>query len=169
MVKISEHVIDYCKRWDVEVEVISSEYFSSLKKDSKFNPAPFNNTGIYSSNNKKIIYVDINDRITQNPTDDKVLHELAHIVMRVTPSFIDEFNSPYFYVWYKMMQDTNSKHRLISDLDGFVLYSKNFFQNKIVEGSLFVPELIQYGLFKETGEFTFNYKKVKPQKSWLKN
>ncbi len=162
MVSVAEHVVDYCKRWEVNVEVIPSQHFINLQSDNKFNKNPFNGTAIYSTYNSKIIYVDENDKVTKNPIEDKVLHELAHIVMRVTPKFINEFKSPFFAMWYKMMEKNNSKHRIFHD--PVIQKNLDFAISKIES---FMPELIKHGLIKETGEHSFIYDKVKPQKSWL--
>jgi hypothetical protein len=165
---VSQKIIDYCENWGVKVSVVSTEDFFSNSNNRMFLKNPFNNTAIL----KKTILVDENIKQTKNPTDDRVLHELAHIVVKVAPNKINEFTSPYFALWFKMMQETNSKHDLMCDpICQKQIHSVFFIRGKDIYGAVdsFVPELIANGLLNNHNELTFNSNMVKANKSWLKN
>ena len=67
------------------------------------------------------------------------------------------------------MQETNSKHRLMSDLDlqkqihGLLRIQTNIYEAV----DFFIPELIINGLLNNNNEFTFDYSKVEPVASWF--
>jgi hypothetical protein len=164
---VSQKIINYCENWGVKVSVVSTDEFFSHSNNRMFSKSPHNNTGIL----KKTILVDENIRQTQNPTDDRVLHELAHIVTKVAPSKINEFKSPLFALWFKMMQETKSNHRLMFDEASQIsMHSLLHVGCDIYDGvNCFVPELIANGLLNDHDELSFDSSKVKANKSWLNN
>lgn len=163
---VSNKIIDYSKQWGVNISIIPTKEFNSYQIKEGFYKNPHNNTGVIEDS----IIVDECLSDSQNPTDDRILHELAHIVINVPPNSIKEFRSPYFALWFKMMQETNSKHRLMFDHEvQNMIHGMLGSGNNIYEAvDSFVPELIMNGLLNNHNELTFDYTKVKPSSNWVK-
>lgn len=159
---ISKNVIDYCNKWEVNVNIIEADEFQIFKMERFFYINPNNNvTGIYSKN----IYVSnsIRSRPTKNSIETIVLHELAHICMNVIPSVIDEGNSPFTPLWNRFL----IKNNLNEVKNEFAKNMIKYIPNYIERFNSFDNKLVELGLFDEHGNETFDISNVKSEMSWL--
>jgi hypothetical protein len=157
---ISQDIINYCKKWGVDVRLVESDDYLTLRSNMDFYNNPHNNIiGVL----KNDIYVSnkIKSTPTKNPIEKIILHELTHICMNVRPDVINEHLSPFNNIWHKFCIKNNIGN--FPSLDYLIrnsLLTQDEFNN-------FEKYLIKFKLFDESGNETFDHSNVVPEMSWL--
>lgn len=180
---ISQNVIDYCNKWDVEVINIVDELYNYFKSEFNTGSTPF--CDYFSIDwKRKIIYAkchtdsDLINALKIPPFEYKdknktLLHELTHILMIIRPEYINEFTSPFFSAWVLNLKAcgislTEEKKKSILLHTPYnqnkELYGEDSFDNFISDR---IPELVKAGIFNEDGSPTFKLKNIKPELSWV--
>ena len=181
----TKRVLDFISKWHVTTKVIPHDKFIKMTKTGELDSVKLKDDsqllteetdllrGLKYVGNEKfdnVIY--FSDKYVGN-YESALLHELAHILLKVKPSKIDEFKSPLTILWYNFCLFTKTKSKLIdeegkkylifhvnkhSELNNFNSFNEYLnYHNEI---------LIKIGLLDKNLNPTFYYMDGLPDLSW---
>lgn len=144
---VRQHVIDYCRKWGVDVQIISQEDFIALDKlycgwkDRSTHQVGRNKRlcrltpktseeeiilkhadslkGIdyYPPDPNKFHKVIYISNLFKGNIESHILHELTHILLKVNPSITNEFSSPFTALWYRSLTINDVKIQIMNDVE----------------------------------------------------
>src|SRR6266404_6427822 len=193
--RIDLNLLEYCRRWNVDVEIIKDDDFLiMLSTYIAANANAFGSTTIEKSkrffaNDRLKIGYDIrpiffsnepetnkNYRIYiaesfKNNIGSHICYQLACIQLKIKDSNSDPFKSPRFFMYYKNMTLNDVKVPFMSDNNQQIAVCKKQFKNKFKSFDdliLYGDKILhQIGLVNKDGSATFVNNDVKPKVNWF--
>src|ERR1700748_3375909 len=161
--KIPQFIIDFCGNWNVDIKYLPLNEFKN--SNLMINPGLRDVAINISGQNKNIFYTDF---IYSKNRDISILHELAHIQMRVIPNFINDIESPLISMHFLNCLHCKFKHGKLF---------KDKWTQKMLAASLKKKSFKDYlkynfsilesnGLIDKNNRPTFNMGNVRPTVDW---